>query len=188
MNTKSTASDNTNPVAPLQSRRSSAGKGIPNRDPSTQNRRNFRHIPFSGNMNCSRGIKKRILGEKSIIGESPEVLLFAELRSEFCAIGALEAHVCSGIGANSIAFCKASLGGFSTKFDDNSASFVTRDELILELERDVFTEDCRKVGMTERCCCYFDQKIPRPWLRDRNIFNLERLAGLELGDSKSRLP
>jgi hypothetical protein len=139
-------------------------------------------------MDCSRSIKKRILGKKSIISESPKVLLFAELRSEFCAIGALEAHVCSRICTNSVTFCEASLSGFSAEFDNNSAGLVAGDELILELERNIFSEDCCKVGMTERCRCYFDQKISRPWLRNGNIFNLERLTGLELGDLNSRLP
>jgi hypothetical protein len=71
------------------------------------------------------------------------------LWAEFSAVGTFETHVCTGISSNAITdreteflFC------FWAGFNDNSASFMTGNEIFLEGEGGIFGKDGGEIRVT----------------------------------------
>lgn len=159
----------------MQSRGSSPRKRIPNRNPSTQNRRNLTHIltPPLWNLDRRRSIKKRIFREKPIVRKPTKVLGLAKLRPKFRTIKARKTHVGRGIGADPVALLETELGlGFGAGFDDNATGFVAGDEVVFEGEGGCFAKDGGKVRVAEGCCGDFYEEIARAGSRDGDIFDL----------------
>src|SRR5579859_6708685 len=129
--TKSTASNNTNPITLFQLRSSSSREGIPYGDTSAENRSNFGHVAGAvGDMHRRRGIKDSVFGEKTVLREPTEIFRLAELGSKLCAIGTRKAHIGAGISTHTITLLEPKLLlRFLAGFDDNSTGFVSRNEV-----------------------------------------------------------
>jgi hypothetical protein len=71
------------------------------------------------------------------------------LGAEFSAVGTFKTHVCASIGSDAITDCESVfLLSFWTGFDDNSAGFMTGDEVLFEGEWSVFGENGGEIRVT----------------------------------------